>query len=118
MVFRSQHLWCRRSQPTTRLKSSIKKFKPHFLFYGLVSVSPISIFLQNAVKYWICCFQAAESMQHAGGCRHYIGVEFNFQGLWNHSAAVAHGVDVGGEVHPEMARHDLEARARTLLGLA
>ena len=49
--------------------------------------------------------------------KHYLGVDFKFQGLWTHDEAVAHGVDVGGEVHPEMNSGQLAKAARTLLGL-
>eukprot|EP01052_Picozoa_sp_SAG31_P004018 SAG31_NODE_161_length_21899_cov_16.832844_18_plen_182_part_00 len=40
---------------------------------------------------------------------------FSFGPGWNHSDATAHGVDVGGSVHPEMDRDELARRARVLL---
>ena len=49
--------------------------------------------------------------------KHYLGVDFKFQGLWTHAEAMAHGVDVGGEVHPEMSKEQLAKAARALLGL-
>jgi hypothetical protein len=44
-------------------------------------------------------------------------VDFKFQGLWSHEEAMTHGVDVGGEVHPEMSKDQLAKAARALLGL-
>ena len=49
--------------------------------------------------------------------QNYLGVTFKFQGLWSHEEAMAHGVDLGGEVHPEMTKGTVEAAARALLGL-
>ena len=47
----------------------------------------------------------------------YSSAKFDFHG-WSHAEARAHGVDVGGEVHPEMGKEQLEATARLLLGLS
>ncbi len=47
----------------------------------------------------------------------YSSAKFLFQGLWTHEEAMAHGVDVGGEVHAEMSKEQLEAAARLWLGL-
>ena len=47
----------------------------------------------------------------------YSSQKFEFQGMWGHGEAMANGVDVGGEVHPEMGKAQLEDAARALLGL-
>ena len=47
----------------------------------------------------------------------YSSAKFQFQGLWSHEEAMAHGVDVGGEVHEEMSKEELEGLARLLLGV-
>ena len=57
------------------------------------------------------------SMPYTARNKHYLGVDFRFGPGWNHSEAVAHGVDSGGEVHAEMAVSDVERHARLLLRL-
>jgi hypothetical protein len=47
----------------------------------------------------------------------YLGVPWSFGPGWNHATAERHGVDVGGTVHPEMSKVELELAARALLGL-
>ena len=57
------------------------------------------------------------TMPYTARNTHYLGLPFSFGPGWDHSAAMAHGVDVGGSVHPEMSKGELEIAARALLGL-
>ena len=57
------------------------------------------------------------TMPYTARNRHYLGVEYRFQGLWDLEQAKARGVDVGSVVYPEMSPQGVEVAARALLGL-
>ena len=57
------------------------------------------------------------TMPYTARNQHYIGIPFEFHGIWNHSEAMLHGVDVGGAVRPEMTVHEVEAATRRWLEL-